>query len=116
MINDVKQFIDKFEFEPLSKPGFHPALDARNKHLQEELDEIMLATETNDLPQLIDGLLDIVYVALGTAYLCGFDVSKHWNEIQKANMSKVRGITKRGHAYDVIKPEGWVAPDHGAIL
>ena len=36
--------------------------------------------------------------------------------IMPANMSKERGVTKRGHAFDVKKPEGWVGPDHTKIL
>jgi predicted HAD superfamily Cof-like phosphohydrolase len=48
--------------------------------------------------------------------MCGFDVEAHWNEIQRANMSKVKGLTKRGHGYDVKKPDGWTEPNHNRIM
>lgn len=39
-----------------------------------------------------------------------------WIEVQRANMSKIRAArpsdSKRGSAFDVVKPPGWTAPDH----
>jgi hypothetical protein len=31
--------------------------------------------------------------------------------VQKANMAKVPGVTKRGMPNDAMKPEGWVGPE-----
>jgi len=43
-----------------------------------------------------------------------------WNEVQRANMSKVRASSesqsKRGSSLDVIKPEGWRGPDIQGVL
>lgn len=114
--DDVKQFLDKFGLSCLDKPGFHPMLAQRCAHIDEELAELKTAIDNGDLPEVIDALLDIVYISIGTAHLCGFDTDKHWAEIQRANMSKVRGTTKRGHNFDVKKPENWVAPNHTSIL
>jgi predicted HAD superfamily Cof-like phosphohydrolase len=58
-----------------------------------------------------DGLADIIYVAIGTLYIMGLPGPAIWEAVQKANMSKVRGITKRGNAFDAVKPEGWTAPE-----
>ena len=67
------------------------------------------------LEKQLDALVDLVYVALGTAYLHGFNFSEAWNRVHEANMAKVRveriADSKRGSVYDVVKPEGWKAPD-----
>lgn len=80
--------------------------------IEEELDEYILADTMEDK---FDALIDLVYVALGTAYLHGFDFEKGWKRVQEANMKKVRATqadqSKRGSTSDVVKPEGWEAPD-----
>lgn len=68
------------------------------------------------LEKKFDALIDLVYVALGTAYLHGFPFDLGWARVHAANMQKVRSASKtdgdqRGGSNDVVKPEGWVAPD-----
>lgn len=60
----------------------------------------------------LDALVDLVYVALGTAYVQGFDFDEAWRRVHEANMKKVRAQadgadSKRGSGYDVVKPPGW---------
>lgn len=62
----------------------------RAKFLQEELGEYCLAHAMGDLPGMADALVDLVYVAMGTAHLHGFPWKEIWDEVQRANMSKVR--------------------------
>lgn len=69
-----------------------------------------------DLAQQADALVDLVYVALGTAVQLGLPWEALWDDVQRANMSKVRGMTKRGHQVDVTKPEGWRGPRTHEIL
>jgi hypothetical protein len=63
-----------------------------------------------------DALIDLVYVALGTAYLHGFPFNEGWDRVQEANMKKVRcecaddPRSTRKHRIDVVKPEGWKPP------
>lgn len=68
------------------------------------------------LEEMMDALIDLVYVAIGTSYLHGFDFKEGWRRVQAANMAKVRAEraedSKRGSTFDVIKPPGWVAPSH----
>lgn len=94
--------------------------DFRIKFMQEELDEYVKAVKENNLPEQFDALIDLVYVALGTALIQGFPFAHGWNEVQAANMSKVLAKTaddsKRGYKQDVVKPEGWVAPNIEQIL
>ena len=85
--------------------------------LQEELTEMVNGWSNDDLEKVIDSLIDLVYVAMGTAVLMGVSPKRWeacWDEVQRANMAKVRKepdeASIRGHAFDVVKPEGWVGP------
>lgn len=68
------------------------------------------------LEGMLDALVDLVYVAVGTAHLHGFDFAEAWRRVHSANMMKVRAErasdSKRGTTFDVVKPPGWVAPSH----
>lgn len=123
MLQDVKDFQRKFDL------GEHPSepvmllpvqRQQRLQLLQEELSEFSLACGTGgfapDLAEQADALVDLVYVALGTAALMGLPWEKLWADVHRANMAKVRGMTKRGHTNDVMKPEGWVGPQTEKIL
>lgn len=75
--------------------------------------------------EIIDGLLDIIYVAFGTLdlmHLSEEQIRDHQSEIQRANMSKERSInaddprSKRKNSLDIVKPEGWEGPNHEAIM
>jgi hypothetical protein len=61
-----------------------------------------------------------VYVAIGTAYIQGFDFPRAWRRVHAANMTKVRAPaakeSKRRSSYDVIKPSRWVPPFLGDIV
>lgn len=69
-----------------------------------------------DLPEQADALVDLVYFALGTANMLGLPWQKLWNDVQRANMAKERGIGKRGHLVDCVKPECWEPPKTLEIL
>ena len=75
----------------------------------EELQELSQAIHTGNLEGTLDALVDTVYIALGTAYLMGFDFDKAWKRVHKANMQKIRCATKRS-PIDVVKPIGWKPP------
>lgn len=74
-----------------------------------------LGMERQPLEKQLDALVDIVYVAIGTAYLHGFDFNEAWRRVHEANMKKVRALREEDSArksvFDVVKPEGWKAPD-----
>ena len=89
----------------------------RIKFLREELEEYERAVESGDVPGQFDALVDLVYVALGTALLHGFPWKEGWDEVQRANISKERSETsKRGTGPDLIKPPGWQAPNIEGVL
>jgi predicted HAD superfamily Cof-like phosphohydrolase len=115
---DVLAFAQKFGMLVGQKPGhLTPAkMGERIKFLQEELDELMKSAKDHDLAEMADALVDLVYVAKGTALMLGIAWEDHWNTVQAANMLKVRGMTKRGNKVDVTKPEGWRPPCHDDVL
>src|SRR4051812_37433278 len=121
---DVRAFHEKFELgkDRLPRPGFvSPELtEFRTKFMQEELDEFKEAVLQDDLPQAFDALLDLVYVALGTADLMCLPWQSGWDEVQRANMNKVRARraqdSLRGSTFDVVKPKGWTPPQIDKVL
>lgn len=121
---DVTNFHERFDVPVPATPHLlnEDALAFRLKFLEEELGEFILDHTKEDLPNCVDAMVDLVYVAMGTASMMGITPqqwSQAWNEVQRANMSKVRAISasdsKRGSALDVIKPEGWKGPDYSFL-
>lgn len=122
----VRSFHKKFELDHHSRT--EPSLllpdvqKFREDFLDEELDEFKEAIIDGDIAKAADALVDLVYVALGTAHLMGLDFDAHFEEVQKANMAKERSTgtddprSKRRHQLDVVKPVGWKPPDHLPIL
>ena len=91
-------------------------LTFRLKFLQEELDETKSALINGDSEEIVDGLIDLCVVAIGTLDAYGVDPYKAWDEVLDANMAKEVGV-KEGRPNplglpDLIKPEGWTAPSH----
>jgi predicted HAD superfamily Cof-like phosphohydrolase len=83
----------------------------RFRFLCEECDEFLEASERGDIVGAVDGLLDTIYVALGTLWQMGIPVQACWDAVQTANMAKVKGVTKRGNKIDAVKPPGWTGPE-----
>lgn len=94
--------------------------DFRVKFMQEELDEYRAAVYSGDLASQFDAIIDLIYVALGTAYLQGFPFGEGWREVHRVNMTKVRAQnasdSKRGSTIDVVKPANFVPPDIDSII
>lgn len=91
-------------------------LEFRFNFLREELDEGLQAIQDGNPEEIVDALVDLVVIAVGTADLFSVDFNKAWNEVYKANMNKKVGIKEsRPNKFglpDLIKPDGWIAPDH----
>lgn len=125
MFEDVEDFNNKFGL-PTARPGVicqFPAPEVlvyRDRFLAEELNEYRLAVNAGDLSGALDALVDLAYVVLGTAHFYGAPFDKLWDEVQRANMAKERGINdarhKRGAAEGVRKPAGWTPPDITGII
>lgn len=135
---DIVAFHKKFEVDYAGPPRQLPTdlLDFRVKFLKEELreyeddanalachlltDKTDVANTTHLLEKQLDALVDLVYVALGTAHLHGFDFDEAWRRVHEANMKKIRTAraedSKRGSTHDVVKPEGWEPPSHTDLV
>ena len=91
-------------------------LDFRLDFIEEEFDETQKAVIENDPEEIVDGLIDLCVVAIGTLDAFGVDPYKAWDAVHAANMAKVVGVKpSRPNPLgvpDLIKPEGWTAPDH----
>lgn len=119
---DVLVFHQKFCIPMASAPSFldEEAFKFRLKFMREELNEFEEGHQTCDMHEAADALVDLAYVLHGTALIMGLPWPTLWDEVQRANMAKIRaahaGESKRGSALDVIKPAGWTPPDHTASL
>jgi predicted HAD superfamily Cof-like phosphohydrolase len=91
-------------------------LEFRIRFLQEELDEMKSAAKNNDPEEIVDALIDLCVVAIGTLDAYGVNAYKAWDEVHAANMTKEVGVkASRPNPLglpDLIKPEGWKAPSH----
>ena len=122
LLGDVNRFHNKFGFKKNEKVGIpkDPELvNFRTSFLMEELAEYTQAITKKDDAGALDALIDIVYIALGTAWLFNMPFEKGWREVQIANMKKIRAKSKskkRGTEFDVIKPKGWRAPNIDRIV
>ncbi len=83
----------------------------RFRFLDEECSEYIEDALQGNIVGATDGLLDVIYVALGTLHQMGIPVQACWDAVQTANMAKARGVTSRGNAIDAIKPAGWTGPE-----
>ncbi len=88
-------------------------LEFRVKFLEEEMTELKDAESAEDV---VDALIDLCVVAIGTLDLFDVDAHKAWNVVHAANMAKRVGVkASRPNPLgmpDLIKPEDWKAPSH----
>jgi predicted HAD superfamily Cof-like phosphohydrolase len=107
----VKTKIQEKDWDSLRK-----FLEFRITFLDEELNETKKAVKENDAEEIVDGLIDLCVVAIGTLDAFGINAEKAWNAVHSANMSKIPGVKpERPNPLglpDLIKPEGWTAPSH----
>lgn len=136
MFEDIKEFHRKFglEYKGPSRQLPEDLQAFREGFIQEEFEEYILAIRKMECTKgvnfrkeylsykadALDALVDLTYVILGLAYLHGFDFEEAWRRVHEANMAKVRAEepkqSKRESTYDVVKPEGWQAPDHSDLV
>jgi predicted HAD superfamily Cof-like phosphohydrolase len=142
---DIAMFHEKFGLAYMGRPrGLElPLILFRLKFMEEEMTEwhdnvtnlahLLQGVEDGtwsvdetvihkQLELCLDGLVDLLYVTLGTAYLQGFlpIIEEAWKRVHKANMSKVRKLRGEGteqdsgrdHIYDVVKPADFIPPSH----
>ena len=89
-------------------------LEFRVKFLEEEMGE--LRANMDNPEEIVDAIIDLCVVAIGTLDAFNVDSQRAWDEVHRANMAKVVGIKEsRPNPLglpDLIKPEGWKGPSH----
>lgn len=107
----VNEKINEFDKEKLKQ-----FLDFRVSFLDEELTETKKAVREKNAEEIVDGLIDLCVVAIGTLDAMGIDSYEAWNKVLRANLAKEVGVKpERPNPLglpDLIKPKGWVAPSH----
>ncbi len=122
VVSNIRQFHENFDIAYDGPPRLLPKdiQQFRTEFMKEELMEYEVAVEERDAEKQLDALVDLVYVALGTAYVCGWNFEEAWRRVHHANMQKVRA-SKENHSdrhptFDIVKPPGWVAPTHHDLV
>lgn len=118
MVSDIQKMYDKYGFNTynFSEEKLNSFLDFRVKFIEEELSELKSAIEQRDKSEVVDAIIDIIVVAIGTLHLFDVDIHKAWDEVLKTNLMKKVGekdTRKNNFGFpDLIKPEGWISPTH----
>lgn len=117
---DINQMHEKFEMNEairnMDSNTLQRFLRFRLDFLEEELSEAFDAYYDGNSEEIVDAMIDLCVVAIGTLDAFAVDPNKAWDRVLKANMAKEPGI-KEGRENplglpDLIKPEGWKGPDH----
>ena len=87
----VKIFMNTFGQEVKNKASFgtDQINQLRYNLIKEELEELRIAIEEKDLLEVADALTDLLYVTYGAGCAYGIDLDKCFQEVQRANMSKL---------------------------
>lgn len=106
--------VDKLPVDSLKK-----FLEFRINFLQEEIDELRDSSPDGPEPSaegVVDALIDLCVVAIGTLDAFSVDGEVAWDAVLEANLAKRVGVNpSRPNELglpDLIKPEGWQAPSH----
>lgn len=119
IMNDVQDFMQIGHPDKIAdRPGIPPE-EVTNlciEMLRSEYAELKEAIANDDLVEIADGIVDLIYVAIQTAICYGIP-AEVWDEVQRTNMAKFPGgrIFRREDG-KILKPEGWVPPDIAGIL
>lgn len=83
--------------------------------LEEELEELRHGFISCDKANVLDALVDLQVVLLGTVLTAGMQsvFDEAFRRVMVTNMAKVTGVnaTRASMTRDIVKPEGWKRPD-----
>jgi predicted HAD superfamily Cof-like phosphohydrolase len=113
-IKDIKEFQKAFGCNVQEQP-YIPSKEIstlRISLLLEEVQELVKAKEDEDIVEITDAIVDIMYIILGTA--CEYGVIDYlpaaWDLVHRNNMTKVGpdGKVQRRPDGKIMKPENYV--------
>ena len=152
IFKDVSEFLLLAQPEVVTPPHQLPPkwiLELAHRLIDEEVNKEKYATlaalqmmidgrySIEIMAELLDSIIDSIYVLAWTARALSLPFNEAWNEVQKANMAKfpiapelygggiegnitetvVNGrIVRRNEYGKVQKPEGWKAPDIWGVI
>jgi predicted HAD superfamily Cof-like phosphohydrolase len=113
---DVLEFSRKFGTFVGSTPAVPDDATVMLRHtlMTEEFDELRYAMAREDIPEIADACVDLIYVIVGLAIAYGIDLRPVWSAVHEANMRK--SLTERRGDRKVLKPPDFVPPDIAGIL
>lgn len=126
--HDIMKFMQAAGQEVRATPTVLPRreIDLRISLICEEYDEtidalIQLRDPSLSMGRIVglladvaDGVVDLMYVLVGTTLAMGIDLEDIWAEVQRANMDKMAGPVRQDGKR--LKPDDWQAPQVGAII
>jgi len=84
------------------------------KLIDEEHQELLEATLSDDPVEQLDALIDILVVTIGAIHSMGADAEGAWKEVMKTNFAKIdhaTGKVRKREDGKVLKPVGWKSPE-----
>jgi len=119
-VKDVGDMHSKFGVNKvirgLTREELATYMSFRINFLQEELMELKTAKTAKIADDVVDALIDLCVVAIGTLDAYDVDAYTAWDRVHAANMTKQVGVKpSRSNPLglpDLIKPAGWEAPTH----
>ena len=82
--------------------------------IDEEHQELLEATLSEDRVEQLDALIDILVVTIGAIHSMGADAEGAWKEVMMTNFAKIdkdTGKVRKREDGKVLKPSGWVPPN-----
>ena len=82
--------------------------------INEEHQELIEATLTDDRVEQLDALIDILVVTIGAIHSAGWDAEGAWREVMRTNFDKIdkeTGKVRKREDGKVLKPLGWKPPE-----
>ena len=82
--------------------------------INEEHQELLEATLSEDRVEQLDALIDILVVTIGAIHSFGADAEGAWKEVMRTNFAKIdreTGKVRKREDGKVLKPIGWSPPD-----
>lgn len=119
----VRAFHEKFDATRRDRPTLIAPDDAdlRAQLIIEEVSEFIDAQDREDIVEMADALVDLIYVAIGTAVAYGINLRPIFRMVHEANMRKApysrqeaMRAARAGRKIPVgkiMKPDGWVPPN-----
>ena len=118
-VQDIRNMHEKFgvrEWVMKNPEKRKELLDFRMEMLREEYKETVAAYVIADDEEIVDGLIDLMVIAIGTLEMFEVNIDEAWNEVMRANMSKEVGVKQERPnplgLPDLIKPKDWDEPFH----